>query len=207
MRRFFSILVVSVILGGCAVGNTYRYDLGDANIGLVSDKTVAVTVVDLRPYVLSGEKSADFVGLMRGGFGNPFDVTTSSKRSLADDIAFSIVESLKRSNIQALSVAAPPKTGEVEAQNILLKAEADRFTLLAIREWKSDTYFNTSLNYDVSVKVMGRNGATIAGKTIQDRETLGVSGLPADARRYAEKAVRQKLETIFNDPEISSALK
>jgi hypothetical protein len=85
---------MGVLLGGCAVDNSHRYDLGDAEFQVESNKTVAVAVVDTRPYVLSGEKTANFSGLMRGGFGNPFDVTTDSGRALAEDLTISIVRAL-----------------------------------------------------------------------------------------------------------------
>ena len=80
MRNLVLLLFVGVLASGCAVGNTHRYDWGDANLSIETDKTVAVSILDARSYVQSGAKLPNFVGLQRGGFGVPFGVTTRSGR-------------------------------------------------------------------------------------------------------------------------------
>lgn len=206
LRRCVLLVFLGCLVSGCAIGNTHRYDLGDATFELESDKTVAVTAVDVRPYVRSGEKTPDFVGLMRGGFGNPFDITTDSGRPLADDVTTSIVKSLKVSNVGALEVTVPPGADVAEARKTLLAADADRFAMLLVREWKSDTYFNTGLLYDLSLRVLQQDGTLIVEKTVSGDDNLGASGVPADARVNTEKAFRQKLEAVFGDPGVVSAL-
>ena len=47
MRNVLLLIFVAIWVSGCAIGNTYRYDLGDAASDLDTEKTVAVTVVDL----------------------------------------------------------------------------------------------------------------------------------------------------------------
>ena len=205
MRGLFLLILISVFMSGCAIGNTYRYDLGDAEFSLNSDKTVAVTTLDLRPYVRSGNKSPAFVGLMRGGFGNPFNVLTSSGRPLAEDMTISIVEALKKSGIQAFGVTAPADANRSDTQDRLLQENADRFVLFLILEWKTDTLFRTALIHNVKLLVLHRDGSQVAEKTLQGRDNLGVAGTPKGARVSAEKAFREKLEAIFNDPEIASA--
>jgi hypothetical protein len=75
----FCVLLGVALLGGCAFGRTYSYsDVPIAMQAISSSGSVTVAVVDDRPYVLSGGKPDRFVGLMRGGFGNPFDVNTQS---------------------------------------------------------------------------------------------------------------------------------
>ena len=78
MMRLLIVALSAVALAGCAVGNTYDYQAADIGLPVVGKGKVGVAVVDRRPYVLSGDKEADFVGLQRGGFGNPFNVTTRS---------------------------------------------------------------------------------------------------------------------------------
>lgn len=56
--------------------------------------TVAVATHDQRPYVVGGNKKPNFVGLSRGGYGNPFDVVTVSGNPLADGFSESISRSL-----------------------------------------------------------------------------------------------------------------
>ncbi len=207
MRNVLLLMLVAVWLGGCAIGNTHRYDLGDANFDLETEKTVAVTVVDHRPYIVSGDKQPTFVGLMRGGFGNPFDVTTSSDRPLAQDMTISIVDSLKKKDVDAVVVVIPPSASETTARRKLLAVDANRYVLLVLQEWKSDTYITTALIFNVSLEVLGPGGAQLADTTLRGKDNLGAGLVPADARIAVETAVRQKLEAAFNDPEIVAALK
>jgi hypothetical protein len=206
LRQLFLVVCFGVFLGGCAIGNTHRYNLGDADLSVNSTNSVAVATVDVRPYVLSGEKAPAFSGLFRGGFGNPFDVTTDSGRPLASDLTDSIVSALKRKGIEAMAVTISPKAGDSEARALLLASGADRCTLLTIREWKSDTYFNTGLTYDVTLEVLATDGTVMASKELQGHDNLGASGVPGDARIHVEKAVKGKLEEIFGSPEIKAAL-
>ena len=76
--RLAAVLCAATLAGGCAVGNQHVYRGASAEIGTSGDTTVAVATQDLRPYVASGEKAPNFVGLSGGGFGNPFNVTTAS---------------------------------------------------------------------------------------------------------------------------------
>ena len=207
MHKLVLVLFLGVLVSGCAIGNSYRYDLGDAAFTVKSDKTVAVSAVDLRPYVRPDDKTPDFVGLQRGGFGNPFDVTTRSGKPLAEDMATSIVKALNQANVRAFSVAVASGSGVSAAREQLLKADAERFALLLIREWKTNTYVNTELFNDITLQVLRDDGSQIAEKTLQGRETLGATFVPADARVHAEKAFKARLESVFNDPEIAGALR
>lgn len=207
MRHAILLLAVVLLLGGCAIGNTHRYDLGDADLQVETDKTVAVTAVDLRPYVRPDDKDASFVGLMRGGFGNPFDITTDSGRPLAEDLTISIVAALQKSGVKAEGTNTPAGTGESAAREALLKVQAERFVLLLVREWKTDTYMNTALINDVTLEVLGPDGATLAEKALKGRENLGGAFVPADVRVNAEKAIKRKLEEAFSDPAVASALR
>ena len=207
MRNILLLLLVAVWLGGCAFGNSHPYDLGDANFDLETERTVAVTVVDHRPYIVAGDKQPNFVGLMRGGFGNPFDVTTSSDRPLAQDMTISIVDSMKKKDVNAVVVVVPPSASEATARRKLLAVDADRYVLLVLQEWKSDTYIRTALIYNLSLEVLAFSGAQLADLSLRGKDNLGAGLVPADARIDVETAVRQKLEAAFNDPEIVAALK
>ncbi|MEH6548066.1 MAG: hypothetical protein V7701_16640, partial [Sneathiella sp.] len=86
------ILAFGILLSACAVGNKYDYKDQPIDLAASSDQKIGVSVVDQRIYIVSGEKPADFVGLQRGGFGNPFDVNTKSGGPMADSFAFAIAE-------------------------------------------------------------------------------------------------------------------
>ncbi len=87
--RLLPAVLLASMLGGCAVGNTYEYRLPRLPLSVQGNSAIGLAVTDQRPYILDGDKDPNFVGLQRGGYGNPFDVTTASGRPMAEDMALS----------------------------------------------------------------------------------------------------------------------
>lgn len=69
-------LLLAVVSSGCAVGNRYAYHTVVVDPSISGRSRVSVATHDQRAYVVSGNKDPQFVGVQRGGFGNPFDVRT-----------------------------------------------------------------------------------------------------------------------------------
>ncbi len=207
MRKLFLVLFVAALTSGCAVGNSHRYDLGDAELTLETQKSVAVMTIDLRPYILDGDKEPTFVGLQRGGYGIPFNVSTRSGRPLSKDMTISIVDAMKKSKVDAFGVNAPDEPTRALARQLLLKENADRLVLFQLREWKADTFINTALIYDVTLEVLRGDGTSLTKKDLAGRDNLGAALVPADARVNTERAFKGKLEQLLNDPEVAAALR
>ncbi|MEA3643938.1 MAG: hypothetical protein VBE63_29025, partial [Lamprobacter sp.] len=55
--------LVIALLGGCAIGNTYEYRLPRMPLPVEGSSSIGLAVTDQRPYILSGDKEPDFVGL------------------------------------------------------------------------------------------------------------------------------------------------
>jgi len=87
MKKYLSLLLISLMIGGCAFGRKQDYLQARPVLEYTSKVRLAVGVQDRRPYILDHDKDEDFVGLQRGGYGNPFDVSTNSNLPLADDMA------------------------------------------------------------------------------------------------------------------------
>ncbi len=208
MHRIIAGISVCLITVGCAVGVTHRYDSATASIDLQSNSIVAVAVHDQRPYVVNGDKSPDFVGLSRGGYGNPFDVTTDSKKPLANDFTASIVASLKAGGATAMAVTVSPQDSGETARKILLAAKAERYVLVTLNEWKADTFWNTVLHYDILLRVHDGNGIERASKRLKGKDDLGGDALnpPGHSRKVVPAAYKRKLEELFRDPRIKAAL-
>ena len=85
-------LTATMVCHGCAAGNRHAYHETVAVLQASGSKTIAVATHDEREYVRSGHKRPNFVGLQRGGYGNPFNVTTASTHPLAQDMTDAIVE-------------------------------------------------------------------------------------------------------------------
>lgn len=200
------LLAAALILGGCAFGRTYSYaDVPMGLQGVSSGGSVAVSVQDERPYVLSGAKSARFVGLMRGGFGNPFDVNTTSGGPLANEIRDAIVRAMKARGIDARSVAAEPSDSVVQVKHRLEAMKPHRSVLVALREWKSDTMMATDLHYDVSLTVFDESGTELARSSIKGIDNLGNLGLSPN--EGISRASARKLDALFDNDKVLAALK
>lgn len=205
----FLLLLLLLPLWGCAMGNQHRYHDVTAELAYAGSGDVAIAVADQRQYVVSGDKGPQFVGLSRGGFGNAFQITTASGKPLADDIAAAIGLSLAAKGFQPRAIACAPGTGEDAATDLLRTAGAAHGLLVVLREWKSDTYVNTALDYDVTLRVFGASGQRLAEASCSGKDDLGGSAWnpPSHARSAVPKAFRQKLELLLGDAAVAAALR
>lgn len=191
------------VLGGCAVGQRYGYD--QATIPLANVRAggaVGLGVQDARPYVVSGNKSASFVGLMRGGFGNPFDVNTQSGRPLAVDMRDVIERAMKARGLRVTAVDIAPAQDGGAARRTLLASGGARSVLVTLTEWKSDTMLRTELIYDVTLAVFDDKGAELARNRLQGIDPIGPS-----PHSSVPEAFGRKFEALFNDDRILAALR
>jgi hypothetical protein len=207
LKRLWVVLVSAAALSGCAVGVKHGYD--QTVLAPVSGSaSVAVGVHDERPYVVSGNKADNFVGLSRGGFGNPFDVSTQSGNPLATDMGKAVTSSFEQGGFKAQQVVLDKKLSPQQAQETLLAAKTDRSVLLALVEWKSDTYQRVALLYDMRLTVLDPAGKQLAFKQLAGKDNLGDGGLnpPAYSKEAVPKAFRALMEGLFKDPEVAKAL-
>lgn len=206
----FSLLIMGLILltiTGCAFGVVHKYDGVVPDISLKSDKKIVVGVWDRRPYILSKNKSEDFVGLSRGGYGNPFDVKTASGKSLASRFRKAISEGLRKQNIKVEEVEITSSANKEMAKSQLIKLKPERVVVLTILEWKSDTYSRTALIYNIRLEVFDKNMQVLATRYLNGRDNLGGSINPPDhSRKVVPKEFQLKLEEIFGDPKIIASL-
>ncbi|HSI38112.1 MAG TPA: hypothetical protein VK946_03475 [Methylotenera sp.] len=200
-------LVLLTILNGCAVGVTHQYDNASLNIKTPQSTKLGIGVQDIRVYVINKQKPENFVGLSRGGYGNPFDVTTTSKKPLANDFSTSIQTALSAKGVQVDAISLPVGTSEPDAIK-RLASTGEKSVLLMFNEWKADTYMSTTLTYDIQALVIDANGTVLSRKRKGGSENLGGSVVnpPAHSRSAVPVAYRKILEDLFATPEISNYL-
>ena len=199
-------MTAAMSLDGCAFG--VRHDYGSAlDLGIATRATVAVGALDHRPYVVDGRKGSDFVGLSRGGFGNPFDVLTLSGKPLAQDISGAIVASMKGTRVAAKAVELKPALSVHEAGAALHAAGTQRAVMIRLREWKADAMIDTGLDYDLELRVLGRDGKVLVSKVRQGNEALGSAEVsrPGGASRVLPR-FRRMMELLFREAEVVEAL-
>ncbi len=212
MKRSFAgfpaLLAIAMLLSGCAVGNRHHYQDVLADIQYSGNIAVTVGTQDARPYVISGNKPPSFVGLSRGGFGNTFDINTESGRPLADDVGQDIIRSLAQKGFKTVIVELRPQDDDTGAFAKLSATKSPRLLFMKITEWKSDTYQNTALIYNVDLRVMDESGKILAEKFLEGRDNLkgSVMNPPAHAKKAVPIALKQKLEELLNDPGVQKAL-
>jgi len=160
-HRLIPAFALTLMLGACAIGNKYDYNAAAATFGADIEKSVSAAVVDQRQYVLSGNKAPNFVGLQRGGFGNPFDVTTRSGRGLAEDLTNVLQRALDARGIAAKALVLPHGTGTDTVLSAFGKQGTDRLLLVNMREWKTDAMMRLTLHWNLEAAVYDPSGAML----------------------------------------------
>jgi len=201
-------LFVALLLAGCAVGRTAGYSDAAVNIpgASVSNVALALAVQDRRPYVVSGNKPEKFVGLQRGGFGNPFDVNTSSGSAVASDLRDSVAKGLKSKGYNVTSVTVAPGDANDAVKRKLTDARTKRSALIVLNELKSDSYMNSSVAYNMTLTVFDERGNPLANSAARGEDNVSGSGMIADESKITA-AVAKRLEELFADPRVSAALR
>ena len=204
--RAFLVTLSALILAGCVVGRTASYS--DTSISVptaTGSGTIAVAVQDRRPYVLSGNKQERFTGLMRSGFGMPFDVNTSSGGPLAADLRDTVSRSLTAQGYKVTGVTLAPQEQADAVQRKLVETGARRSALLTLTEWRSDSMMNIGITYDATLAIMDEKGKSLATSSIKGSDNLGSVGFSPEPTITAGFA--KKLEVLFSDPKVAAALR
>jgi hypothetical protein len=207
MRQALIIVLVSFLLPAC-VSFPYEYRAAP-DFQTNSAAKIAVGVQDRRPAVVTGDKEADFVGLQRGGYGNPFDAVTASGRPFAQDVTSSIVKGLTARQAATIPVTIPIGAAKDEAVEALVHSGAERLLLVYLNQWRSDTFVRTNLVYDLSAEVLDREGNVLAQNALVGVDFFPGSALAralADTEATLRKIHEQLLESLLNEDQITAAL-
>jgi hypothetical protein len=208
------LLLVFFALGflaqGCAVGNKYNFtDIrADLQVSSTRQSNVAVATLDQRQDILSGTCPPTYVGMQRGGFGNPWRVNTLSDLPLAEDMTKAVSESLAKKGFKTTPVIVVHTLSEQQAKQALSAKQAERSILIVIKKWESDTYMNIGLDYYLRLMVLGSNQTTLAETFTAENKTIPGSfwDPPSAAKEQIPIAFKQALEKLLNDPKIIAAL-
>ncbi len=207
MFRLVMVVLALTHLAGCAINNKQDYRKAVPTLTTVGHQRVAVGVQDLRPEVVNGNVDEDYVGMQRGGYGNPFRVHTRSKRPLADEMGTWIVSALRNHGAKAQPVRLAPSLNKDQVIALLRSGKPDKLLLLTLKDWESDTYVGTELRYDAEMQALGRSGNVLASKTIKGTDQLG-SGFwnpQGVAQEQAPLTFKKKMEELY-EGDIAKAL-
>jgi hypothetical protein len=207
---FWCLIVLAILLQGCAVGNKYNFSDVGANLQAVPAKVkhFAVATSDQRKVVLSGECAPTYVGMQRAGLGNPWRVNTESGLPLADDLTKAVSESLSKKGYNSLPVYIKYIDDQNKILELLSERKAERALLFIIKKWESDTYMNIGLDYEIELTVYTAELEKIASASISENKDLPGSfwDPPSAARREVPIAFKKALEGLLNDPKVLLAI-
>jgi hypothetical protein len=204
-----ALALAALMLAGC--GSLYRINYSNirADLQYRGSRSVAVGVLDERPYILSGENDPRYVGTMRGGYGNPFDLWTESNMQLADEMAATVADSLRSSGFTVLAVKAAVGKDVTNILSAIETAGADRLVVMVVKDWWSNYYpaswgsEKTELIMNVELKIMDKNRVVLGENGLKDT-AIPPSGWPKDTiPGYYQK----KMSELFNSPGIQNAFK
>ena len=199
VRNYLCLLLIPLMLVGCAFGQKQDYIQAHPVLEYTSKGRLAVGVQDRRPYILDHDKDEDFVGLQRGGYGNTFDVSTKSKKPLAEDMAKVLTGALRHSEAIVTPVKLSPSLSKAEVIHTLQSTNTEKSLLLSLYEWKSDTYTGTKIIYEVEMEAIDKQGKVLAKKKAQGTDQLGSDfwNPQGHAQEAVPAAFQRKLEELF----------
>jgi hypothetical protein len=202
------ILGILLILGGCAFGNTYDFQSQNLNFKKAVSGTIAVGVHDRRSYILSGNKTPQWVGLQRDRFGIPFGVHTVSDKPLADEFSTAVSGAIKRSKVDVIQVPLPHSMSRKKALRILAGHGAEKILYISLSEWKSRTLVRAVISYNILAEIFDNQGNLLGTKKLKGRENLGGNLIypMGHAQSALPIAFRRIFENLLNDSQVSQSL-
>jgi hypothetical protein len=210
LQRRVSFVLTTLILctiAGCA--GRHNYGRITPSISPVGVARVVVATQDYRPYVINGEKSENFVGLQRNGYGIPFNVTTGAV-PFAESFSTAACNAL-RSAGTGCSIVKTFRGQSDSSVKQKVSQQGSRGILFTIKEWRSDSMVRATVKYDVKIAVVNAAGKVLATDRIQGSDLTSDSIwtiAPARAaRKGSERALKAKLEQLLGSPVVTAALR
>jgi hypothetical protein len=206
---FLPILLAVLLLGGCATP-VEKSEITPKLYGS-AEKNVALSVVEARPYVISGSKTPKFEGVIRGGFGIPHTLNRPNRpesERFVDLLAGMVKDGLSEAGVNVTVVSLPIGVSVDDALKKMSETNAARYIVIRVAESNWDAgglSGNFSYKYDFGVFVAGPGGLERQGKHFSANEANAASDTynvwDMHSVRY-----RQIIESMFADPVIRAAL-
>jgi hypothetical protein len=207
--RLVLILLIGSLLGGCAIGNKYTIADVPAHFEATGKYSVVVASLDKRQFIVDKTSPDTYVGMVRGGYGNPFNATTISGLPFSDDVGQAICNALTRKGFKATLVPVKFDLTEEKVIERLLSNKEDRALLVLIQKWESDSFVNLNVGYDLILKVIAKDGTILA--TAQAKDDVNVPGSiwigsVEMSKTEVPNIFRKSIESLLNNPDVVKVL-
>ncbi|MEA3643748.1 MAG: hypothetical protein VBE63_28035, partial [Lamprobacter sp.] len=140
----------------------------------------------------------------RGGYGNPFNVTTTSGRPMAEDIAETLKTGLTEKGFRVVSLTTPADD-PVALGRAATERGLRRVVGLQIQEWKTDTMMRAKLVYELQLLIVSPDGEVVARNAVRGSDAIG-GGMPAAIGALAQQSLETKIGQLFYPTEIQAGL-
>ena len=165
--NFISLLILAVLITGCAGGRNYDYRAISIDPLLEGkNANLAVGVHDQRVYVKKGDKYPQYVGTQRSPAYVPWNINTKSGLPMADDFCQNIAKSLRNDGFTVDIVYLSEKDNKRQALINLQKTGDDRLLLFTINEWYFDVWYKTRMEYSLSLEVFNNKLVELASAKV-----------------------------------------
>ena len=205
-KSVFAICLGVMTLSGCATRFVQNYEGVAPDLIVKTTNDLFLGVVDVRPDILDGSRPACTVGLKHHGMleFRDIDIYTTDCKPFSDTVCETVENALKIRNVKVTPVPLSNGTSEVDAIKILGQT-GRKSILVTVRQWDAATFNQTKLRYELQLSVFDSDGKKLASKTVSGTEkTKRIVKQPMDyAQQFVGKVYKQKLEELFNDPEMA----
>jgi hypothetical protein len=203
------VILVALCCGasGCAGQQKFAFDSIKLNLPVVGTQRATLLVVDQREAVISHKYAPSFVGLYQDAPDATDVVVTASGQPFATDVSAIVADAMKRSGFETRIVTAPAGTSQQQAFLTLKSKAAEHLLLLQIVEWRSKTFKNTEINYQLTLSVFNTAGALKGEGRVKGSDQLpeSHSNPVSEVNRAAERALEHKLRQLFAEPKVTQA--
>lgn len=179
----YAILLFLLCFTQPASAALYTFDYSQCRFNIPFSGTgISVGCVDMRESVRAGKHKPEYVGIVRGGYGNPWNVNTKGGKPFGDEVARCLEASLTAAGFEVAGNAIAYPDTDREALQKLKSQKASHKMLLVIHDWSSDNIQSfgkqwTDVYYKLEIIVLDANGRQIGKKILEGKsEAIGKKG-------------------------------
>lgn len=176
-----------------------------------AEKNAALSVLEARPYVLSGDKTPKFEGIFRSGFGIPHTVDRPrrpTEERFVDLLAEMVKNGLTEAGVNVAIVSMPVGATLEDTWKRMSETNAGRYVVIRVLEsnWLFNPYREkVSYKYDFGIYVGGPGNFKMQAKQFaaleENERSQKYNVFDMHSVRY-----KQVIESMFADPIIQQAL-